>query len=192
MSNKGWLNMKTKEIYPVETVINKILLVRGQKAILDSVLAELYGVETKKLNEQVKRNIRRFPKDFMFQLSVDEYEYLRSQFETSKARGGRRYLPYVFTEQGVAMLSSVLNSDRAIEINILIMRAFVKLREILSTNKNVLDNLKEIEKKLNDHDKKILQIIEVINQLTAPPEAPKRKIGFEVKEKTVKYKARQN
>lgn len=120
--------MKTKEIYPVETVINKILLIRGQKAILDSVLADLYGVETKKLNEQVKRNIRRFPKDFMFQLSADEYNYLRSQFETSKGRGGRRYLPYVFSEQGVAMLSSVLNSDRAIEINILDYESFCKTK----------------------------------------------------------------
>jgi phage regulator Rha-like protein len=182
--------MKTKEIYPVETVINKILLVRGQKVILDSVLAELYRVETKKLNEQVKRNIRRFPKDFMFQLTLDEYNSLRSQFETSKGRGGRRYLPYVFTEQGVAMLSSVLNSDRAIEINILIMRAFIKLREILSTNKEVLVKLKEIEEKLQGHDKKILQIIEAINQLLVPPEASKRKIGFEVKEKTVGYRAR--
>ena len=184
--------MKAKEINTTVRIENMILLIRGQKVILDSVLAELYGVQTKKLNEQVKRNIKRFPQDFMFQLTANEHNFLRSQFATSKGSGGRRYLPYVFTEQGVAMLSSVLNSERAIEINILIMRAFVKLREVLAANKNVLEKLKEIEEKLNGHDEKIIGIIEIINQLVAPPEVPKRKIGFEVKEKSAGYKARRN
>ena len=179
--------MNKKEIYPVEAVINKILLVRGQKVILDRTLAEMYGVETRALKQAVKRNSKRFPPDFLFKLSQKEIETLVSQnvIPSKSSLGGA--VPFVFTEQGVAMLSSVLNSDRAIEINILIMRAFVKLRDILSTNKKVLDKLKSIDDKLQDHDKKIVQIIDVINQLTAPPQVTKRKIGFEVKEKTVGY-----
>jgi phage regulator Rha-like protein len=179
--------MNAKELIPSESVISKILILRNQRVILDSVLAELYEVPTKRLNEQVRRNIKRFPRDFMFQLNPTEYKLLRSQFATSKNKGGRRYMPYVFTEQGVAMLSSVLNSDRAIEINILIMRAFVKLREILSTNKKVLEKLKEIENKLHDHDDKIINIVELINELIKQPEIPKGKIGFVVKERIIKY-----
>src|SRR4030067_2646197 len=135
-----------KALIPAEVIERKIYLIRGHKVMLDSDLAELYGVATKRLNEQVRRNLKRFPSDFMFQLSSKEAESSRSQVATSK-RGGRRYLPYVFTEQGVAMLSSVLNSDRAVQVNIAIMRVFVKLREMIATNKDLAKRLDELEKK---------------------------------------------
>lgn len=167
-------------LIPVESVIDKIIIIRRQKVILDSELAKLYGVTTKRLNQQVKRNINRFPKDFMLQLTNKEYDDLRSQFATSNKKGGRRYPPFVFTEQGVAMLSSVLNSEKAIEVNILIIRAFVKLRDILSTHNEVKRKLEEIEKKYNKHEEKIIQIVKLINHLLTPPEKPKRKIGFTI------------
>ncbi|MBI5598832.1 MAG: ORF6N domain-containing protein [Deltaproteobacteria bacterium] len=159
---------------PVEMIEKKILLIRGHKVMLDSDLAVLYGVTTKRLNEQVRRNLRRFPSDFMFQLTSDEAESLRSQFATSK-RGGRRYLPYVFTEQGVAMLSSVLNSERAIEVNILIMRAFVKLREMLATHKDLAKKLEDMEKK---YDERFKVVFEAIYELMKPPAPSRRQIGF--------------
>ena len=149
--------------------------------MLDSDLADLYGVPTKRLNEQVRRNLSRFPEDFMFRLTEQESDALRSQFATSKSgRGGRRYQPYAFTEQGVAMLSSVLNSDRAVQVNIAIMRAFVKLREILATHKDLARKLEEIEKRLGEHDKKFQVVFEAIRQLmTPPPETAKKgRIGF--------------
>ena len=154
----------------------KIYLIRGHKVMLDSDLARLYGVEAKYLTRQVRRNISRFPKDFMFRLAKDEF--LRYQNVTSRW-GGRRYLPYAFTEQGVAMLSSVLNSERAIQVNIAIMRAFVKLRQILSTNKELAGKLAELENKIERHDAEIQGIFEAIRQLMVPPpEKPKRRIGF--------------
>ncbi len=168
-------------LVPVERIEKAILLIRGQKVLLDRDLAELYGVSTKRLNEQVRRNLARFPEDFMFQLTAAETESLRSQIATSKpGRGGRRYHPYAFTEQGVAMLSSVLNSDRAIEVNIAIMRAFVRLREILATHKDLARKLEEVEKKLGQHDEKFQIVFEAIRQLMAPPPEPdhKRRIGF--------------
>ncbi len=175
-----------KELIPEEAIEKKIYLIRGQKVMLDSELAELYGVSTKRLNEQVRRNIKRFPEDFMFQLNDEEFNILksqivisslRSQIATSK-RGGRRYLPYAFTEQGVAMLSTVLNSERAIQVNIAIMRAFVKLREILSTHKELAYKLNELERKTERHDTQIQAIFEAIRQLMTPPEKPKHRIGF--------------
>ncbi len=175
---------------PTEIIEKKILLVRGQKVMLDSDLADLYGVTTKRFNEQVKRNLKRFPIDFMFQLNEEETEVLRSQFATSKAgRGGRRYYPYVFTEQGVAMLSSILNSERAIEVNILIMRAFVKLREMIASNKDLARRLDELE---NKYDKQFKIVFEAIRQLMIPPAAPKRKIGFDLKEKQARYGKKKN
>lgn len=167
-------------LIPAERIEQSILLIRGQKVMLDNDLADLYGVPTKRLNEQVRRNAKRFPSDFMFQLAADEAETLRSQFATSKrGRGGRRHLPYAFTEQGVAMLSSVLNSGRAIEVNIAIMRAFVRLREILATHKDLAAKLAELEKKLGEHDEKFQLVFEAIRQLMAPPPAPqRRRIGF--------------
>lgn len=180
-------NMTTEILIPTETVISKIFFIRNQKVILDTDLAKLYGVETKVLNQSVRRNLRRFPDDFMFQLTKEENTSLRSQFVTLKKGQHSKYLPYVFTEHGVAMLSSVLNSERAIEINILIMRAFVKLREIISAHKKVEEKLKEIDEKLEEHDEHIVKIIEIINRLLMPPEKPIKKIGFEVKEKSISY-----
>lgn len=147
--------------------------------MLDSDLAELYGVETKVLIQTVKRNIKRFPADFMFQLKNQEVAALRSQIVTSKSgRGGRRYMPYVFTEQGVAMLSSVLSSEQAIQVNIAIMRAFVRLKEILSTNKELALKLSQLEQKIERHDGEIKLIFDAIRQLMAPPDTKKSKIGF--------------
>jgi hypothetical protein len=157
--------------------------------MLDSDLAELYGVTTKRLNEQVRRNLSRFPEDFMFQLTESETHLLRSQFATSKkGRGGRRYLPYAFTEQGVAMLSSVLNSERAIKVNIEIMRAFVRLRQILASNKELAKRLDELEKK---YDVQFKIVFDAIRQLMAPQksEPPKRRIGFLVEEPHVAYES---
>ncbi len=179
------------ELIPVETIAQKIFLLRGQKVMLDKDLAELYGVETKNLNKAVARNLDRFPEDFMYRLTTEEFESLRFHFGTSKkGRGGRRYLPYVFTEQGVAMLSSVLKSKRAVQINILIMRAFVQLREFLATHKSLASKLDEIEKKLQTHDVQIRGIIEAIRQMMLPPEKPKRPIGFHVEEPVAKYTAK--
>ena len=134
-------------IVPLETVSQKIFLIRGMKVMLDSELAELYEVDTKNLNVSVRRNSLRFPEDFMFQLTKEEYESLRLQIAASKIqRGGRRYFPYVFTEQGVAMLSSILKSERAVQMNILIIRAFIKIREILSSNKELAYKIEELER----------------------------------------------
>ena len=174
-----------KNLIPQEVVEKKIYLIRGHKVMMDSDLAVLYGVRTKNLNKATKRNMERFPKDFMFQLTHDEVGSLRFQFGTS-SYGGRRYLPYVFTEQGVAMLSSVLNSKRAIQVNIASMRAFVRLREILLTHKNLAAKIASLELKyknhdmrLSEYDKHIMAIFEAIKKLMAPtPEKPRRIIGF--------------
>ncbi|RJQ13807.1 MAG: ORF6N domain-containing protein [Nitrospiraceae bacterium] len=168
------------EVIPVETIQQKIFLIRGQKVMLDKDLAELYGVETFNLNKAVKRNIDRFPQDFMFQLSKEEADSLRFQIGMSKisGRGGRRYFPYAFTEQGVAMLSSVLNSKLAVHVNIAIMRAFVKLREVLSTHKELAHKFKELESRIEKHDEEIYTIFEAIRQLMSPPEKKGAKIGF--------------
>ena len=175
---------KTAEVtlIPAERIENAILLIRCQKVLLDRDLAELYEVPTKRLNEQVRRNLRRFPEDFMFQLSPEEFENWRSQFATSNCpakMGLRRDSSYAFTEQGVAMLSSVLNSERAIEVNIAIMRAFVRLRGILSTHKDLARKLADLERKLGEHDEKFAIVFEAIRQLMAPPATPpRRRIGF--------------
>ena len=161
-----------------ETIEGKILLIRGKKVMLDRDLAVLYGVPTKSLNLAVRRNINRFPKDFMFQLSKKENASLRFQFETSK-RGGSRYLPYAFTEHGILMLSSVLTSERAVEVNIAIMRVFVKLKEMVNTHKDLMYKLVEFERKIERHDEDICSIFEAIRQLMEPPPGkPKRRIGF--------------
>ncbi len=146
-----------------EAVINKIYFIRNEKVMLDSDLAELYGVETKRLNEQVKRNIDRFPEDFMFQLTETEFENLKSQIATS-SWGGRRTFPYAFTEHGVLMLSSVLNSDLAIKVNIQIMRAYTKIRNMLATHKDLLLKFEQFETKLADHNDKIMLIFEYLKQ----------------------------
>ena len=164
------------EIIPIDNVEKKILIVRGHKVLIDKDLAELYGVETKVLIQAVKRNIDRFPSDFMFQLNNQEVVRLRSQIVTSKSgRGGRRYLPHVFTEQGVDMLSTVLKSERAIKVNIAIMRAFVKLRQMLTSNAQLARKLKTLEKK---YDEQFSIVFEAIYKLMDPPEKKKKKIGF--------------
>jgi hypothetical protein len=162
-----------------ETISNHILLIRGQKILLDADLAQLYGVQTKVLLQAIKRNSDRFPDDFMFQLNDDEWKILRSQTVTSnEGHGGRRYAPYAFTEQGVAMLSSVLNSPQAIAVNIEIMRTFVRLRELLAPNKDLSTKLGELERRLQSHDQAITGILEAIRQLMATPQTVKRPIGF--------------
>ena len=158
----------------------KIYLIRGQKVMLDKDLATLYAVPTKRLNEQVKRNIERFPEDFMFRLTIEEAGSSRSQFATLKKGQNIKYLPYAFTEQGVAMLSTVLNSKRAIQVNIAIMRAFVKLREILSTHKELSHKLSQLERKIEKHDGEIQGIFEAIRQLMTPSKKSKRRIGFHI------------
>jgi hypothetical protein len=170
--------MANELLIPAERIERAILLIRGHKVMLDRDLADLYQVPTKRLNEQVKRNITRFPEDFMFQLTKKEFENWRSQIATSNpaAKMGVRRRPRAFTEQCVAMLSSVLNSERAIEVNIAIMRAFVKLREILATHKDLARKLDELEKK---YDAQFRIVFEAIRQLMEPPpEKPKGHFGF--------------
>jgi phage regulator Rha-like protein len=179
-----------KEIIPVERVAQSIRWIRGQKVLLDSDLAALYGVRTANLNKAVKRNAERFPTDFMFQLTSEELRSLRFQIGISKRRGGLRYLPYAFTEQGIAMLSSVLNSDRAVRVNIAIMRAFVKLRQMLETNRQLAQKFSELEQRVGKHGQEIVAILEAIRQLMASPEKPRREIGFHVREKAPRYRAR--
>ena len=174
-------------VVPVARIQKSIFLIRGQKVLLDMDLAEFYRVETRSLIQALKRNIERFPSDFVFQLDQDEFDSLRSQIVISKGKGGRRYLPYAFTEQGVAMLSSVLRSKRAIQVNVAIMRTFVKLREILLTHKELAHQLMDLERRLEDHDEQIQTIFEAIRQLMTPPAKPRKKIGFEVKEKQAAY-----
>lgn len=171
------------QLVPKEVIEKRILLVRGQKVMLDKDLAELYGVETFNLNKAVKRNLDRFPIDFMFQLTNEEFENLIFHFGISRW-GGTRKLPYAFTEQGVAMLSSVLKSKKAVQVNIEIMRAFVKLRELLTTHKDLTRKLEEIEKK---YDAQFRIVFDAIRQLMQPPEKPKRQIGFQVKEPKLQY-----
>jgi phage regulator Rha-like protein len=163
-----------------EIILSRIYLIRGQKIMLDRDLAELYGVPVKVFNQSIKRNSARFPEDFMFRLTKEEDECSRSHFVTlNKGRGSNtKYLPYAFTEQGVAMLSSVLNSERAIKVNIQIIRIFTRMREILSTHKDVLLKLEEIEKKIGIHDQEIQVIFEYLKQLLNPPNPPRRRIGF--------------
>ncbi len=175
-----------KPMIPAERIEASILLIRGHKVMLDADLAKLYGVTTFNLNKAVKRNIDRFPEDFMFQLTTNEAGALRFQIGMSKprGRGGRRYLPYVFTEQGVAMLSGVLHSKRAIQVNVEIMRTFVRLRQLLASNAQLARKLEALEKK---YDAQFKVVFDAIRQLMTPPEPKKRNIGFLVKERAAKY-----
>ena len=173
--------MNKKLIIPDEVVMNKIYLIREQKVMLDMDLAELYGVETKQLKRAVRRNSDRFPEDFMFELDKEELEILRSQIGTS-SWGGVRYAPMAFTEQGVAMLSSVLNSDRAVQVNIHIIRVFTRMRQMLLTNKDVLLKLEKLEQKTIEHDGDRKVLFKSLKDLLNPKTAPLRKIGFKRKE----------
>lgn len=168
------------DLISTEAVAAKILIIRGRRVMLDSDLAKLYGVPVKAFNQAIKRNIKRFPGDFMFRLSWEEVESSRSQFVTLKRGQNIKYLPYAFTEHGVAMLSSVLNSERAIQVNILIMRAFTKLREILLTHKDLAVKIEALEKKYAEHDQTIKEIFRAIRQLLDPPPTKEKKIiGFQ-------------
>ena len=162
-------------LVPVERIEKAILQIRGQKMMLDADLAPLYGVETRVLVQAVKRNIDRFPPDFMFQLTQEEFTVLRSQSVTSSNWGGRRYPPYAFTEQGVAMLSSVLRSQRAIQVNVEIMPTFVRLRQMLASHVELAGKLDALE---NKYDAQLNVVFEAIKQLTTPPEPKRRRIGF--------------
>lgn len=182
----------TPPIVAVDTVSGRIHLVRGQRVMLDADLAELYGVATKVFNQAIKRNIERFPADFMFQLTAEEHDSLRSQIVTSNAidplrsqtvtlktgRGGRRYLPYVFTEHGAIMAASVLNSPQAVEMSVFVVRAFVQLRELLASSRELADRLDDLERKLSTHDQAIAGLIDAIRRLTSVPAKPNRPIGF--------------
>lgn len=172
------MEKKNKLAFNESVVISKIYLVRGLKVMLDADLAEMYGVETRRLNEQIKRNADRFPKDFMFQLTTKKFDNLKSQNATS-SWGGRRTLPFAFSEYGVLMLSSILNSPIAIKVNIKIMRVYTKLREMLSTNKDILLQMQKIEEKVSSHDRNIQTIFDVLKKLINPPPPPPRKrMGF--------------
>lgn len=178
---------------PLETITHRIVVLRGQKVLLDADLATLYGVETKRFNEQVKRNLARFPADFMFELTAEEFSALRSQFATSNAlpsgRGGRRYLPRAFTEHGAIMAASVLNSPRAIDVSVYVVRAFVRLRELAITHRDLAQRLDALEEKTEalamQHDTfsrntraQLKQVFDALRELATPPEPPKRPIGF--------------
>jgi hypothetical protein len=167
------------ELIPIERIQNFIFLIRGEKVMLGQQLAELYGVSVKVLIQAVKRNPERFPNDFVFQLEPQEFAHLRSQIVTSNiGRGGRRYLPYAFIEQGVAMLSSVLRSKRAVQVNVAIMRAFVSLRRLLATNQALARKFAELERRLEGHVQAIKSLFDAIRELISPASKPRREIGF--------------
>ncbi len=172
------------EVIGTPTIEKRIFVIRERQVMLDENLADLYGVETKRLIEQVKRNHERFPEDFMFQLDSEEAAALRSQIATSKnaGRGGRRYAPYVFTEQGVAMLSSVLRSKTAIAVNIEIMRAFVELRRVASSYAALEARLEQVERGMGEHDEQLERIFNALRQLIASPVQPKHPVGFRVRD----------
>jgi hypothetical protein len=167
-------------LVPIKAIVSRILVLRGQRLMLDADLAELYGVPTKVLVQAVKRNVERFLSDFMFRLTDQEFAALRSQTVTTKpGRGGRRTAPYAFTEQGVAMLSSVLNSPQAVQVNIGIVRAFVRLREALASNRELAAKFEELARKVDTHDRAIAGLLRTLRELMNPPPAsPKRPIGF--------------
>lgn len=172
--------MAQKTLIPLQAVANRIRIIRGHRVMLDSDLAELYGVLTKALNQAVKRNIERFPSDFMFQLTAKEFEHWRSQIVTSNpgARMGLRRPPYVFTEHGALQLASVLKSERAVDMSLLVVRAFVRLRELLATNKELAAQFKKLERRLDMSDEAIAELYAMVRQLMTPPDKPKRRIGF--------------
>ena len=179
----------SKEIITIERIAHGIYSLRRQKVILDFDLAVLYGIETRALKQAVRRNHDRFPRDFMFELSAKEVDSVVSQFVTPNRRKFGGASPMAFTEQGVAMLSSVLNSERAVKVNIAIMRTFVKLRETLETNRELAQKFSELERRVGKHDEEIAAILEAIRQLMALPEKPRREIGFHVREKAARYRA---
>jgi hypothetical protein len=184
----------------IDKVESAIYLIRGQRVMLDSDLAAIYGVTTKQLNQQLKRNSSRFPEDFAFQLTVKEFtnlrsqfvtsssKGLRSQFTTSRSHGGRRHCPWVFTEHGAIMLASVLNSDIAVQASVRVVRAFVRLREMVAANAQLAAKLKELERRLDSHDEAIVDLFAALKRLLEPEAKPKREIGFHVRERAARYR----
>ncbi len=180
-SKTNLLRMPRRRGRPVVSVESRILFLRHQRIILDADLAELYGVPVRQLNQQIKRNQERFPPDFVFQLTAKELGRLRSQFVISKTqRGGRRYLPHAFTEHGAIMAATVLNSERAVHMSVFVVRAFVRLREMLATNRHLAAKIDELENRLDTHDDAIQELIQAIKQLMVSPEPRRRKIGFQL------------
>jgi hypothetical protein len=172
--------MGKSAIVAVRKIDSRILSLRGHKVILDRDLAELYGVQVRALNQQVKRNARRFPPAFRFQVSAQELKILKSQnVMSNEGHGGRRYRPYVFTEHGAIMAATVLNSDRAIEMSVFVVMAFVRMRRAIASNRQILAKLTEVERRLEGHDSDIQDLMEAIREMISPPEPPRRRIGFE-------------
>ncbi len=178
------------EVISIERIARTIFFIRGEKVMIDYDMAALYGVPTKVSNQAVKRNRHRFPADFMFQLTPGEVRLLKSQIVTGSRKHRGSFYPYAFTEQGVVMLSSALKSERAVKVNIAIMRAFVKLRQMLETNRELARKFAEMEKHVGKHDEEIAAIIEAIRQLMAPASKPTREIGFHVCETAPRYRVR--
>jgi hypothetical protein len=174
----------------LDNVESAIYLIRGQRVMLDSDLAAIYGTTTKRLNEQLRRNRQRFPEDFAFRLKPEELKRLRSQFATSKTQGGRRYLPWVFTEHGAIMLASVLNSPIAVQASVRVVRAFVRLREMIAGNVQLAARLKDLERRLDSHDEAIIELFAVLKRLLEPEAPPKREIGFHVRERAARYRTK--
>jgi ORF6N domain len=185
------ISLAMTESSPPAYLESAIYLIRGQRAMLDSDLADIYGTSTTRLNEQLRRNRQRFPEDFAFQLTVEEFKHLISQIAISKkGRGGRRKLPWVFNEHGTIMLASVLNSEIAIQASVRFVRAFVRLREIISANAELAAKFAQLERRLDSHDEAIAQLFAAIRQLLAPAPAKKREIGFHVRERQPRYLAK--
>ena len=175
------LKMPKRRLTPTLAVESRVLILRHQRVILDVDLAQLYAVPVKRLNEQVRRNQERFPADFMFQLNSKAHEALRSQIATSKkGRGGRRYTPFAFTEHGAIMAATVLNSERAVAMSVFVVRAFVRLREMLATNRRLAGKIDELENRLDTHDSTIQDLIEAIKELMTPEDPPRKRIGFQL------------
>lgn len=173
----------------IDNVQSAIYLIRGQRVMVDSDLAAIYQVTTKRLNQQFTRNRKRFPVDFAFRLTAGEFTNLRLQFATSNERGGRRYLPWVFTEHGAIMLASVLNSDVAVQASVRVVRAFVRLREMVAANAQLAGKLAELERRLDSHDEAIVNLFATLKRLLEPPEPKKkREIGFHVRERSARYR----
>jgi ORF6N domain len=175
---------------PPAQLESAIYLVRGQRVMLDSNLAAIYRVTTKRLNEQMKRNRKRFPADFAFQLTAAEVRNLRSQIATSSHHGGRRYRPWVFTEHGAIMLASVLNSDIAAQASVRVVRAFVRLREMVAANAQLAIKLSDLEHRFDSHDEAIVELFAALRRLLEPEAKPKREIGFHVRERAMRYRAK--
>ncbi len=191
MTSRNWWMMNTTALVLTKRVAGKILILRNQKVILDADLAELYGVPVRQLNQQVKRNRDRFPPDFRFAVTAAEYQNLRSQnVISSSTHGGRRYLPHAFTEHGAIMAATVLNSKRAIEMSLFVVRAFVQMRQAIAANQHLASKLTELESRLDGHDEQIVELIEAIRELVTPLPANNRRIGFEAPSESAKRQSK--